>query len=374
MIQAKRAIAMAWFNSPSPYMVVSPSYKLAKRTIIPAIKQLLDGRQIPNSYHKTDHEFKFWGDCTIWIGSGEHPDSLKGPNLCGAGIDEPFIQEKAVFDQMLARVRDPLAKRREITLTGTPEDLNWGYDICEGDEKGRYDIELIQASSKANLALPSEYIETLENAYDDIVREAYVDGKFVNLSTGRVYYGFERERNVRDLPIPDNAYIGLGQDFNVDPMAGILFWVQGPHIHFFEEIELMNSDTEQAVAEAQAVAAKYGREIKLAYPDPSGKSRKTSAPAGRTDFTIIQQAGIKVKARPKASPIRDRRNAVNKKFKDGEATYSPRCKKAIRYREQMCHEKLNKQVEMTHLSDAGDYPIEFLFPIKKPIIQGVYHV
>ena len=146
LISGKRAISMARTNAPVPYMYVSPSYKVAKRTIIPTIKELLDGRKIPYRYNKSDFEFKIKaGKRTgiIWVGSGDVPDSLKGPNICGANIDEPFIQDKSVFDQILARVRDPRARIREITLTGTPEDLNWGFDICEGDDRHKYDIELI---------------------------------------------------------------------------------------------------------------------------------------------------------------------------------------------------------------------------------------
>ena len=369
LIQAKRAIAMARHNPRSPYMVVSPSYKIAKRTIIPTIEELLEGRKIRYRFNKSDHEFKIRGAAPIWIGSGDEPKSLKGPNLCGAGIDEPFIQDKAVFEQMLARVRCPKARHREISLTGTPEDLNWGYDICEGDDKYKYDLELIQASTRCNLALPADYVKTLENAYDEKMADAYVDGKFVNMATGRIYYGFNRERNVKKLDIPSGVSSFLGQDFNVDPMAGTLFWRKGDHIHFYKEMEYMNSNTEEAIQNALAHADKAGSKLTEAFPDPSGKSRKTSAPAGQTDLTIIKANGVRVRARNKAPWIRDRRNAFNKKLGDGTCTVDPDCKKLIKYLEQLAHEKLNKQDEMTHLTDAAGYPIEYLFPIRKPIIQ-----
>ena len=376
LISGKRAISMARTNAPVPYMYVSPSYKIAKRTIIPTIKELLDGRKIPYRYNKSDFEFKIKsGKRTgiIWVGSGDVPDSLKGPNICGSNIDEPFIQDKSVFDQILARVRDPRARIREITLTGTPEDLNWGFDICEGDDKHKYDIELIQASSHCNLALPKEYLETLDNAYDDIMKDAYVDGKFVNMSTGRIYYGFERGKNVQTIKMPPGCQIGLGQDFNVDPMAGVLFWINKNHIHFFDEIILANSDTDQAIAIGKERAMAAGGVLKSAFPDPSGKSRHSSQKAGRTDFTIIRDAGVEVYARRKAPGLRDRYNAVNKKFKDITATVDPKCKRLIKALEQLCHEKLRKQEALTHPVDALGYPVEYNFPIKKPIIQGRYH-
>ena len=373
---AKRGIASALHNNGSPYMIVSPTYKMAKRTIIPGIIALLNGRGIPYRYNKTDHEFRFVSGNNrglIWIGSGEDPEALKGPNLCGAGIDEPFIQDKAVFDQMLARVRDPVAKHRDIVLTGTPEDLNWGYDICEGDDRDKYDLEMIQASSADNLALPADVVATLRRAYDSKMAAAYIGGKFVNMAVGRIYYGFSRERCVVSKKMPDEVELRVGMDFNVNPMAAVVFWTQGNHMHYFDEIELPNSDTEEM---RKYLLDKYPA-ITTFYPDPSGKSRATNAPAGRTDFRILEGLAAdhkEVKARNKAPTRRDRFNATNKKLVDGSLTISPKCKKLIKYFEQLAHEKIKKQDEMTHLTDGATYPVEYIYPIKRIITRGTRYV
>ena len=380
LIGGKRAISMALHNAPVPYMCVSPTYDLAMTTTVPTIEALLTGRRIPYHYNVSKKLFtiRYTNEegqtypAFIWVRSGENPKRLKGSNLCGAWIDEPFIQHKDVFLQMLARIRDPESKHMELNLTGTPEELNWGYDISEGDEKEDYpDLELIRASTRANLALPTRYMQTLLKAYDAKLVEAYLDGKFVNLSSGQIYYGFDRARNVQKVKDMEGGPYYLGMDFNVDPMAAVVFTVKGERIHYLREFELPNSDTEQMIDYAQE---KMKGKIIGAYPDPSGKARKTSAPAGRTDFTIIKSAGIKVNARKKAPFIRDRRNAVNKKFKDNTTTIDPACKKLIRYTEQLTYDKLNKQEDMTHLRDAADYPVEFIYPIKRPKLEVPNHV
>ena len=373
-IGSKRAIAMCLENAPIPYMCVSPTYDLAMTTTVPSIEELLDGRRIRFHYHTQKKLFtiRYKGRTgKIWVRSGENPKRLKGSNLCGAGIDEPFIRDREVFLQMLARVRAPGAKHREINLTGTPEDLNWGYDISEGDERENYDLEVIRASTRSNLALPSTYVETLTNAYDDKLLQAYLEGEFVNMASGRIYYGFERSRNVKEVPEMEKPPYYIGMDFNVNPMAAVIFTMKGERVHVCYEIELPNSDTEEMINHAQDKT--HGKIIE-AFPDPSGKARKTSAPAGRTDFTILKDSGVEVSARKKAPAIRDRRNAVNKKYKNGTITVHPRCKKYIRYREQLNHENFIKQEKagMAHLCDAGDYAIEYKFPIKRPIIQGRY--
>ena len=83
------------------------------------------------THNKTDSEFIFhdWGG-RFWVGSGDDPDSLRGPNLAWGAIDEPFIQDKMVLDILLSRIRVGKTEDRELFLTGTPEELNWGYDLA----------------------------------------------------------------------------------------------------------------------------------------------------------------------------------------------------------------------------------------------------
>ena len=376
----KRAISCTLHNSArttSPFMCVSPSYKQAKRTIIPAIKQLLEGRRIRYKFNKTDNEFRIWRNQRvglIWIGSGEDPDALKGPNLCGAGIDEPFIQHKDVFMQMLARVRDPVAIYREILLTGTPEDLNWGYDICAGDEADRYDLGVIHASSMDNRALPKEFTETLNNAYDDKMRASYLNGLFTAMSAGRIYYGFTREKNL--IAMPDNQLpLHVGMDFNINPMTACVFWTEGERMHVLKEYELEGfSNTEELVKQ---IWSDFPNRIVGFFPDASGNSGSTNAAVVRTDFTIIKTTGVVLKGSefqifaPLANPARrDRFNCVNKKLHDGTLTFDPSCKRLAKYCEQLTYENIKKQEQMTHLTDALGYPVSHLYNMRPAIEQG----
>lgn len=379
LIAAKRCIAMALYNAPSPVICVSPTFKIARRTTIPTIRALLQGKEVQYRgklkwrFNKTDFEFTIWfygAVATIWILSGEDPDALKGANAASALIDEPFIQEKGVFDQILARVRDPIARKREICLTGTPEQLNWGYDICEGEEKDNYDLEFFNASTRENKALPKAYSSTLESAYSEKAALAYVEGKFVSLSTGLVYYAFDPIENVVNLP-EDTHEVFAGMDFNVNPMAFIVFWVHGDHMHVIREYEIPNSDTEDA---AIILKRDWGRRLQSVYPDPSGKNRSTKAPGGRSDFHILEENGFEVFATAAHPARRDRFNAVNGKLKSRKQkatlTIAPECKKIKRYMMEYSHELMNQQKAMSHLLDAVGYPVAYLFPIE-PEIQEI---
>ena len=54
----------------------------------------------------------------------------------------------------------------------------------------------------------------------------------------------------------------------------------------------------------------------FAYPDPASRQRKTSA-GGRTDLSILANAGFIVKAPNKHMPVRDRINSVNSMLCNG---------------------------------------------------------
>jgi len=360
---AKRAIALALFNAPVPVMCVSPNYLQAEGTIILTIQDMLNGRRIRYEYNKSKHNFTIYRNgraARIWIRSGDKPDSLKGPNLAAALIDEPFIQDEAVFTQMQARVRDPKATHREIVLTGTPEQLNWEYDICAGKKKHMYDIEVIQAPTALNLALPETTRKNMFAGMDKRMRLAYESGEFVNLSKGRIYYAFDRARHVTDIRIRDDETVYVGMDFNVNPMSFIAFVKRNDSLFFFREFTSPNSDTYEAVNE---IRNEFGDRCQIIFPDPACTHRGTNAAAGQTDKKIIESAGFEAFCRVAHPTRRDRYNAVNSKFSCGELFIDSSCENLIDSVEQLTHENFTKQEHLTHMVDAFGYPVEYIYPI-----------
>lgn len=367
----KWSIAMALHNAPAPHAIVSPNFPLARKTVIPTLEELLEGKSsvrkdLKWKHNKGDHSFSVQVECgppgLIYYMSGDIPDNLKGPNLGSASIDEPFIQERAVFDQMVARCRDPRAKLHAIGLSGTPEELNWGYEIAEGADAKKYDLGIVHMDTRENIALPPKYSDNLIASMDEKTMAAYVKGLFVSLSSGRVFYSFEKDRNVKRQD-GNGAVWFAGMDFNVNPMAFVVGWHRGQHVHIEEEFELPNSDTQYACS---IIREKHGDKVRMVFPDPSGRSRHTNAPGGVSDFTWIERAKFIVMAPHEAWPRRDSFNAVNAKLFNGTMTIDPGCVKLCRYMMEHTHERMNKQKQMTHLLDATRYPITYLFPVYKP--------
>jgi hypothetical protein len=109
----------------------------------------------------------------------------------------------------------------------------------------------------------------------------------------------------------------------------------------------------------------------IMYPDPAGRQRKTSA-GGRTDISILQNAGFTVQVRNAHTPIRDRVNSVNAKLKNTQGHRSlfvdPKCKQIIDSLEKMVYKPgtsvIEKDGELDHMADAVGYEIDFLFPLR----------
>lgn len=392
MILMKRMIGLSLINAPYPVAVVSPTFPVARETTIATGVELLEGKEkllgrdrFRFTYNKSTHVFHiYYGrrKARLIILTGEVPQNLKGFNLAAAGIDEPFIQAEEVFKQMVARVRAAGAVRREINMTGTPEELNWGYDLAMGEYDEKYDLGLVQASSVENRALPDDFVPRLYAMYDEQAAKAFVEGQFVSLGGGLVYYGFNPKENIVPLGPPQpGVELGCGMDFNVNPMAATVFWRQGNHMHFFDEIELPNSDTEQMCHELHE-RGYYDMGLRNVYPDASGRQRHSNAPGGKTDFYFIEKAGFKVNCNPQNPAIRDRYNSVNGKLKprDGKVTltFEPYtenrgrgrpfgCKSLRKYLSVYAHKHINKEEQkaMSHLLDAMGYPVAYCFPASR---------
>ena len=358
-IGALRSIFLSYINKPLPGMYVSPTHGLAQKTIILTLKEIFRRSDIDFTFNQNKGEFRIhnW-DGLIWIGSGDKPDSLRGPNLSWAGIDEPFIQKREVFEQMTARVRHPEATQSEIFLTGTPEELNWGYGLVNDP---KIDIGTVNASTLDNPYLPQDYKDSLLAAYSQEQIDAYVHGKFVNLTQGRVYKDFNRDKHVMKRET-EGWEIAAGQDYNVDANTVCVFAYTSKEIAVFDEIRLKNSGTYDM---AEALKEKYPG-IKV-MPDSTGSARKTSS--SQSDHDIMRQAGFQVLAPRKNPPVRDRVNAVNRLLREDRITFH-NCPYLIMDLERNVWRNSDidkRDPEQSHSSDAIGYSSNFLMPIHERI-------
>jgi len=342
---------------------VAPTYKAAKEI---AWDMLVN--QIPHQYVSKTNETLLTIDLkngsSISLKGAEKPDNLRGRSLDFVVLDEFADMRKEAWFEV---IRPSLSDRQGGALfIGTPKGRNHFYDLygkgVDRDDGWRsYQYTTIEGGNVAQTE-----IEAAKADLDERTFQQEYEARFVNYS-GIIYYGFKREESVT-RHTNDIGVIHVGMDFNLDPMSAVLMTRKGDTLHVFDEIVMFGSNTDEMVAELRE---RYGNGTIVIYPDPASRQRKTSA-GGRTDLSILQNAGFEVRVRNSHAAVRDRINAVNSRLLSNDGVrrlyVDPKCKKVIESLERHTYKEGTSQPEkdgFDHMNDALGYAVEYLFPIRK---------
>lgn len=295
------------------------------------------------------------------------------PREAWQGVIQPCIVTR--WSKKRAEAYGARSPGRALVIS-TPEGFNYFHELftyCDQDPQWRS----YQYDHTGSPFLDPEEIDRLRRTLDPITFASEYLASFKE-SGNSVFYCFDRKTHIRnDLPEfipPENGELGedvhVCIDFNVGLQCSSMFALRGNQIHILDEFK-GHPDTE---ALAKSIAEKYHGHRIYAYPDPSGRARKTSAPVGRTDFSILESYGIQTRAHAKAPPIVDSVAAVNRKLltADGQSTLyvHPRCTGVIQSLERTKWMNRNpdlavidKSENLEHFSDGIRYGTEFLFPV-----------
>jgi hypothetical protein len=300
------------------------------------------------------------GDTKILCRSFENWSRIIGLNLAWVLADEidtvtPSIANKA-FPKILGRLRS--GNVRQFGAASTPEGFRWMWNTFGSDEaKQRVDRKLIKMRTADNPHLPPDFIERLEANYDPSLLRAYLDGEFVNLTTGQVYDRFDRVKHVT-AAVPDISRepLRIGVDFNVGNMSAVIAVRLGNGLLVIDEIAGAH-DTD---ALAQEIRRRHPQQQIYVYPDASGGSRSTNA--SQTDIQILESYGMSNQSPRSNPPVRDRVAAVQALLENGKGQVrlqvAERCKRVIECLELQCYSdkgEPDKDAGFDHMNDALGY-------------------
>lgn len=241
--------------------------------------------------------------------SADVPDRAKGVGRHLVGIDEFVQMDKSIWFEAIRPSLSATGGR--AIFTSTPKGYNWGYDLwlkAQQPDFTQWDTFGI-TSLEAGLISPEDIAEARATLDPRTFRQEY-EASFETLA-GRVYDRYSRaaypEGNL-DVSVEDDPSLPLlvGMDFNVNPMSATLGVRRGDEYHVFQSLELPTSNTDEMAQHLRAYAGDQ-RPIHVC-PDPSGRSRRTSAQRDTTDFTILESYGCFVDAPFKAPLVSDRVN------------------------------------------------------------------
>lgn len=295
-----------------------PTYPLIKDIAFPNFKEVLDLMEIPYKLNETNKEF-LTDFGKIILRSMDKADTIVGYEVGYSLIDEADILTKKkmrnVFVKIAARNRKSLPDGgvNSIDMVSTPEGFKFLYDFFVSEKKPNR--KLIKAKTKDNPYLPESYIETLKDIYSKQELEAYLNGEFVNLTTGNVYHAFDRKQNHSNREIKETDKLHIGMDFNITNMSASIRVTDGKTTTAVEEITGAY-DTAEMI---RLLKERYPKHKKIVYPDASGNARNT---AGDSDIKLLRKSRFIVRVKSKNPSVRDRITTVNGSFKNanGEVT------------------------------------------------------
>lgn len=357
---------------------VAPTYKQAKMIAFKALKRKLTQLRWAKKINETELSFELKNGSTICLKGADNYDSLRGVGLDYLVLDEfADIDSEAWFETLRPTLSD---RQGGALFIGTPKGMNWAHDLFAASDEFPDEWASFQFTTIEGGNVKPEEIEAARRSLDIRTFRQEYEASFVNFS-GRVFYAFERARNVRaypDRPKTTFAELHIGMDFNVDPMSAVVGVKTPMGLHIIDEIKIFGSNTDELVDE---IKVRYPKSRIICYPDPAGAARKTSA-GGRSDHTILRAAGFQVKAPSSHNSVRDGVNAVNAKlcsstgittlYIDPVSKYLIECLEKQTYKEGTSQP--DKSSGFDHMNDALRYMVDYLFPVRQPVTPPPTHL
>ena len=314
--------------------------------------------------------------------SMDNPSSIVGFKIGQALVDEldtlPTDKAREAWRKIIARMRYKVPKLKNgIDVTTTPEGFKFTYEqfVKEANSSQRKGelYGLIQASTYDNeLNLPDDYIESLKESYPPQLIEAYLNGQFVNLTSGAVYPDFDRQLNASFESVQSGDVLHVGMDFNVLKMAAVVYVTRDNLPHAVDELVGVRDTPTMAVL----LKERYPNHKICIYPDAAGQAT-SSKNSSVSDHAILRQHGFTLYVNGTNPAIKDRLNAMNSLIlnSQGERRYfvNPlRCPELTGALEQQVYDKFgmpDKASGVDHVLDAAGYYVAYRYPVIKPVTQ-----
>ena len=343
----------------------APSYRMAKSIAWENLKAKLKELRWVSQTNEAELTITLKSGSKIFLKGAENKDALRG-----AGYDFIVLDEFQDLDSELwtAVLRPTLSdKKGKAMFIGTPRGVgSFSHDMYtmakETKDWSAFTFTTIEGGQVDQLE-----IEEAKRDLDERTFQQEYNATF-NTYSGTVHFAFDRDKHIQPITNFSTKEIHCGMDFNYDPMSVAISVIDKGVVYFIDEINMSGSNTDDVVTELKR---RYPDSRINIYPDAAGRQRKTSA-GGRTDISILQNAGFRVNYKLSNPPIRDRVNAVNSKLKNTNGVISmfidPKCKQIIRSIERLMYKPNTTVIEQNgdvHMADAVGYLIDYLYPVRK---------
>lgn len=253
-----------------------PSLIFLKKTLLLDLFRLFGSYGVPYAWDKQSGVISVNKMQFMCLGT-ENPQDIYGYNFHAFIEDEidELVHEKATEAKQAISERTrlvfPDGRQPFEVYSSTAQGYKGLYQIVNDlHDRGEPHV-LIRGETKTAVKagiLSAQKYEAWRKMYNENERLAYLEGRFVNLTTGRVYYGYDESKN-RLLAIPftiePNDLVRVGQDFNTGYSRGCAGVVRGGKIHI---VHLF--DFKEIGHAPRMIRTAFPPNVLKWYPDASG--------------------------------------------------------------------------------------------------------
>ena len=367
-------------GSDSLIAMYEPTYDLVRLILAPRMEEKLIDWGVRYKYNKSENVIytssSQFGDFVLR--TLDNPSRIIGYESFRSKIDEldtlPADKAKEAWIKIIARnrqvpstyIKTTAKPMNTVAVFTTPEGFKFVHERWKKDKFIGH--EMVQASTRSNPYLPEDYIQTLIDSYPDNLINAYIDGDFVNLTSGTVYKDFDRVENNTDVEWDGKEPIHVGMDFNVCNMSSVISVIRNKKVYDVGEI-IGGYDTPSMI---DSIQGKYQQCQINVYPDASGKNRNAQS-ASESSVQLLRSAKFNVYAPSKNPFVKDRVIAMNQSFNNGAHFVNVKlCPTHSANLEQQTYNKAgepDKSAGNDHTNDANGYLISYKFPVVKPSVK-----
>ncbi|WP_137138174.1 terminase large subunit domain-containing protein [Pseudomonas asiatica] len=186
----------------------APTYPQIRDIFFPTIEEVAFDWGLKVKTKESDKEVEFYSGgqyrSTTICRSMEKPQTIVGFKIGHALVDEldvlPKLKAEHAWRKIIARMRynvDRLKNGVDVTTTLRGSSSSFSSSLSSCAKPALNDMYgLVQASTFDNeLNLPPDYIPSLMGSYPEQLIMAYLNGQFVNLTSGTIYTAYDRKLN-----------------------------------------------------------------------------------------------------------------------------------------------------------------------------------
>lgn len=268
-----------YHNSPNPIQigVFGVTIKLLKQTVIADLERAFEQAGIPYKDNSQAGTLTVGAITFVYLAM-QNPDDIYAFNftccLCDEIDELPPEKVEAVVKAVQERNRvimpaNRLMGQRDpfVFFSTTAQGMSGTYNLTRKFDKEKIPYAVIRARTQDNPSIPKKQLELLRKLYTKDEADAFLDGKFVNLTTGRVYHSFVRNQHVcMRFEVAEKETVYVGGDFNYGYNASVHMIVRGGVVYIVDAYHY----EDMAVA-ATELRRLYPTQRLVFIPDMNGK-------------------------------------------------------------------------------------------------------